>query len=274
MPGAGDAGGVHFDFGGFDFGGGGGGAGPSFRDLFSQYFRGGAAAEAPSHAEPGSSLEYQIEITFWEAVRGTVKKLTISRLDACADCRGTGTAGQPQSCTACGGSGQVTQTSGKMRFNLTCTRCGGTGRTRNICRACGGDGRVRRADTIEIRIPAGVQTGSRVRVPGRGNAGTAGEPPGDLYIITDVQPHPFFDRRGDDIYITVPIPSPRQRSAQKSKYPRSTGLRGPCASPRGPTAGRSCACAKRACPRFEPRDNAGMSTSNCKSWCRNRWTNA
>ena len=107
-------------------------------------------------------------------MHGTVKKLTIARLDTCTDCRGTGTVGQPQTCTACGGTGQVTQTSGRMRFNLACTRCGGTGRIRNLCRLCGGDGRVRRVDTIEVRIPAGVQTGSRVRVPGRGNAGTAG----------------------------------------------------------------------------------------------------
>jgi molecular chaperone DnaJ len=226
MPSTGNAGDVQFDFGGFDFGGGqgAGGAGPSFRDLFSQFFRGGgAAAEAPSEAERGSSLEYQIEISFWEAVRGTVKKLTISRLDTCTECRGTGTAGQPQTCTACGGSGQVTQTSGKMRFNLTCTRCGGTGRIRNICRVCGGEGRVRRADTIEIRIPAGVQTGSRVRVPGRGNAGTAGEPPGDLYIITDVQPHPFFDRRGDDIYTTVPVTVTEATLGAKIEVPTIDG---------------------------------------------------
>jgi molecular chaperone DnaJ len=226
MPAPGDAGNVHFDFGGFDFGGGpgAGGAGPSFRDLFSQFFRGGgAAAEAPSGVEPGSSLEYQIEISFWEAVRGTVKKLTISRLDTCSECQGTGTVGQPQTCTACGGSGQVTQTSGKMRFSLTCTRCGGTGRLRNTCRDCGGDGRVRRTDTIEIRIPAGVQTGSRVRVPGRGNAGTAGEPPGDLYIITDVQPHPFFDRRGDDIYTTVPITVAEAALGAKIEVPTIDG---------------------------------------------------
>src|SRR5579862_2124320 len=113
MPPPGTPGGdVHFDFGGFDFGGAGGnagagGAGPSFRDLFSQFFRGGgAAAEAHPESEPGSSLEYQIEISFWEAVRGTVKKLTISRLDTCAECHGTGAVGQPQSCTACGGTGQ------------------------------------------------------------------------------------------------------------------------------------------------------------------------
>jgi molecular chaperone DnaJ len=224
IPNPADAGNVHFDFGGFDFGGGAGGAGPSFRDLFGQFFRGGGApTEAPSEAEPGTSLEYQIEISFWEAVRGTVKKLTISRLDACTECHGTGATGEPQTCTACGGTGQVTQTSGKMRFNLTCSRCGGTGRTRNICRVCGGDGRVRRADTIEVRIPAGVQTGSRVRVPGKGNAGTGGEPTGDLYIITDVQPHPYFDRRGDDIYTTVPITVSEASLGAKIEVPTIDG---------------------------------------------------
>ena len=226
MPNPGDGGDVHFDFGGFDFGGGAAqGGGPSFRDLFSQFFRGGGAAQAEpaTYAEPGTDLEYQIEITFWEAVRGTVKKLTISRLDVCSECHGTGMVGQPQTCTACGGTGQVTQTSGKMRFNLTCTRCGGTGKIRPICRVCGGDGRVRRADTIEIRIPAGVNTGSRVRVAGRGNAGSAGEPPGDLYIITEVQPHPFFDRRGDDLYTTVPITVPEASLGAKIEVPTIDG---------------------------------------------------
>src|SRR5258706_8281944 len=109
MPEGADPGDVQFDFSGFDFGGGGGGAGPSFRDLFSQFFRGGATAEAPSRSEAGSSLEYQIEITFWEAVHGTVKKLTITRLDVCTECHGSGAVGQPQTCTACGGTGHVTQ---------------------------------------------------------------------------------------------------------------------------------------------------------------------
>src|SRR5215469_13496614 len=226
MPNPGAGGDVHFDFGGFDFGGGGAqGGGPSFRDLFSQFFRSGGAAQAEpaTYAEPGTDLEYQIEISFWEAVRGTVKKLTISRMDVCSECHGTGTVGQPQTCTACGGSGQVTQTSGKMRFNLTCTRCGGTGKIRPICRTCGGDGRVRRADTIEIRIPAGVNTGSRVRVAGRGNAGSAGEPPGDLYIITEVQAHPFFERRGDDLYTTVPITVPEASLGAKIEVPTIDG---------------------------------------------------
>jgi molecular chaperone DnaJ len=216
--------GVHFDFGGFDFGSSGGGS--SFRDLFSQVFRGGGAgagARTEIDSEPGTDLEYQVDITFWEAMRGTVRKLTVARLETCTECHGTGTIGQPQVCSVCGGTGQVTQTSGKMRFNLTCTRCGGTGRIPTICRLCGGDGRVRRADTLEVRIPAGVSTGSRVRVAGRGNAGTGGAPPGDLYIITEVQPHPYFERRGDDLYTVVPITVTEASLGAKIEVPTLDG---------------------------------------------------
>lgn len=212
---------VHFDFGGFDFGGSGG---TNFRDLFSQFFRGGGGvAEAERDTEPGSDLEYQIAISFWEAVRGTVKSLTITRLETCTTCGGSGAVGTPQVCDVCGGSGQVTQTSGKMRFNLACTRCGGTGRIRAVCPTCKGEGRVRRADAIEVRIPAGVQTGSRVRVAGHGNAGTHGAPPGDLYIITEVQPHPYFDRRGDDLYTVVPITVTEAALGAKIEVPTLDG---------------------------------------------------
>ena len=212
---------VHFDFGGFDFGGSGG---TNFRDLFSQFFRGGGGvAEAERDVEPGSDLEYQIEISFWEAVRGTVKSLTITRLETCPTCNGSGAVGTPQVCDVCGGSGQVTQTSGKMRFNVACPRCGGTGHIRTVCPTCKGEGRVRRADTIEVRIPAGVQTGSRVRVAGHGNAGTHGAPPGDLYIITEVQPHPYFDRRGDDLYTVVPITVSEAALGTKIEVPTLDG---------------------------------------------------
>ena len=213
------AGEVHFDFGGFDFGGVGG---TSFRDLFSQFFR-GASAEAATQPQPGSDLEYQIETSFGEAVRGTVKKLSITRLDNCGECHGTGATGAAQVCTACGGSGRTTQTSGRMRFNITCSRCGGSGRLHTMCRHCGGEGRLRRAETIDIRIPAGVGTGSRVRVPGRGNVGTLGAPPGDLYIILDVQPHPFFERRGDDLYTVVPITVTEATLGAKIEVPTLDG---------------------------------------------------
>jgi molecular chaperone DnaJ len=211
----------HVDFGGFDFGGSGG---ASFQDLFGQFFRGGAgAAHGTPEAEPGSDLEYQIQIGFWEAARGTVKKLTISRLDVCETCHGAGSVGSPEVCPQCKGTGQISQTSGKMRFNLACPRCGGSGRIRTACPTCGGEGRVRRTETIDVRIPAGVQTGSRVRVAGHGNAGTDGVPPGDLYIVTQVEPHPYFDRRGDDLYTVVPITVTEAALGAKIEVPTLDG---------------------------------------------------
>jgi molecular chaperone DnaJ len=219
------AGAQHFDFGGFDFGGSGGSGGASFQDLFSQFFRGGGAATAPGaqEAEPGSDLEYQIQIGFWEAARGTVKKLNIARLDVCATCHGHGTVGSPQVCPQCKGTGQISQTSGKMRFNLACPRCGGTGSISTACPTCGGEGRIRRTETIDVRIPAGVQTGSRVRVAGHGNAGTNGIPPGDLYIVTQVEPHPYFERRGDDLYTVVPITVTEAALGAKIEVPTLDG---------------------------------------------------
>jgi molecular chaperone DnaJ len=210
------------DFSGFDFGGSGG---TSFRDLFSQFFRGGGGrGEEVVEREPGSDLEYRVEIGFWDAIRGAVKKLTVTRLDACPTCHGTGTPGKGEIvCPECGGTGQLTRTSGNMRFNVTCPRCGGTGRLRNACSTCGGEGRVRRTETIDVRIPPGMQNGARVRVPGKGNAGTMGAPTGDLYIILDVQPHPYFERRGDDIYTRVPITVSEASLGAKIEVPTIDG---------------------------------------------------
>ena len=92
-----------------------------------------------------------------------------------------------------------------MRFNVACPQCGGAGRAQDVCAACGGEGRRPESETLEVRIPAGASDGSRVRVAGNGNMGRQGGPTGDLYIITKVAPHPFFERRGDDIYTTVPV---------------------------------------------------------------------
>lgn len=221
-PGAGvGPGGMHFDFGGFDFGGGGG---TSFRDIFSQFFRGFGGEPEGAEAEPERDLEYQVDIDFWESVRGAVKKLTFTRLDACHACRGSGAGpGSQQVCTACGGAGQTVRVAGSMRFNMTCSHCGGTGKLRPICRECGGEGRMGRADTIDVRIPAGVATGSRVRVPGRGSSGRRGGAPGDLYIIFNVQPHPYFERRGDDIHTVVPITVTEASLGAKIEVPTIDG---------------------------------------------------
>jgi molecular chaperone DnaJ len=217
---------INFDFGGFDFGGGGAGGaggGGNFRDLFSQFFRGGRGGEMEPEQEPGNDLEYQIEIDFWDAVRGAVKKLSITRLDSCENCHGTGAVGSPQACTTCGGTGSVQQAAGKMRFNVPCTRCGGTGKLRTACKSCGGEGRVRRTETIDVRIPAGVANGGRVRVPGKGNAGTMGAPAGDLYLRVEVKPHPFFERRGSDLYTKVPVTVSEATLGAKIEVPTIDG---------------------------------------------------
>jgi len=217
---------VNFDFGGYDFGGGSGtaGGGASFRDLFSQFFSGsrGSAGMEPEH-EPGGDLEYQIEIDFWDAVRGAVKKLSITRLDTCETCHGTGAVGSPQTCPTCHGSGTIQQQAGKMKFNVPCTRCGGTGKLRTACKTCGGEGRVRRAETIEVRIPAGVANGGRVRVPGKGNSGTMGAPAGDLYLRVVVKPHEFFERRGNDLYTKIPVTVSEATLGAKIEVPTIDG---------------------------------------------------
>src|SRR5579884_1741701 len=205
-------------FGGFDFsefvnqqapgqerGGFGGGGG--FRDIFSQFF-GGRRGESEGAAEPerGDDLEYAFNIGFWEAIRGTQVKININRQDVCDVCHGSGTAGTGTStCPQCNGSGKVTQMAGAMKFELTCPRCEGRGKLRNVCPKCHGDGRIGHTETVEVRIPPGAQTGSRLRVAGKGNAGVLGGPPGDLYITVRVQDHPFFHRSGDNIEVEVPI---------------------------------------------------------------------
>jgi molecular chaperone DnaJ len=217
---------VNFDFGGFDFGGGGsgaaGGAG-SFRDLFSQFFKSGRGGGMEPEQEAGGDLEYQVEIDFWDAVRGAVKKLSITRMDTCETCHGTGAVGSPQTCTACGGTGTIQQAAGKMRFNVPCTRCGGTGKLRTMCRTCNGEGRVRRTETIDVRIPAGVASGARMRVPGKGNVGTMGAPAGDLYLRVIVKPHEFFERRGDDLYTKIPVTVAEATLGAKIEVPTIDG---------------------------------------------------
>jgi molecular chaperone DnaJ len=218
---------VNFDFGGFDFGGEGAGpsgGGASFRDLFSQFFSGGGRGRAGTEeTEPGSDLEYQIEIDFWDAVRGSVKKLQITRLDTCETCHGTGAVGTPQTCPTCNGTGKLQQTAGKMKFNVPCNRCGGTGKLRTMCKTCNGEGRVRRTETIDVRIPAGVANGGRVRVPGKGNSGTMGAPAGDLYLRVIVRPHEFFERRGNDIYTKVPVTVSEATLGAKIEVPTIDG---------------------------------------------------
>jgi molecular chaperone DnaJ len=218
-PGAG-GGGAHtttqevpFDFSGFDFndfseGAGAAGrraGGGGFRDIFSGIFGGGRGEAMQPHPEPGDDLEYQVNVGFWQAIKGAVMKLNIPHLEVCSNCHGQGYIESPGVCPQCKGKGQITQKSGSMKFNVTCPRCGGSGKNRTVCHVCHGEGRVERTESLEVRIKPGTRDGQRIRVPGRGNAGTMGAPAGDLYIIVRAGEHPIFRRDGDDIYLTVPV---------------------------------------------------------------------
>jgi molecular chaperone DnaJ len=193
----------------------------SFKDIFSQFFKGGGEDEQP---EKGADLEYAFSIDFWQAIRGTQAKIEITRHEVCSTCHGTGQGGDASvACPQCSGSGQVTQMAGAMKFSLTCPRCNGKGRLRNACPTCHGDGRIAHKETVEVRIPAGAQNGSRLRVPGKGNAGTLGAPAGDLYITTRVEPHPFFRREGDNIDIKVPVTVTEASLGAKIEVPTIDG---------------------------------------------------
>ena len=206
---------VPFDFGGFDFSGfqggggrvqeeqGGAGFGGSFRDIFGGMFNGGQrAARGP---QPGTDLEYQVSVDFWTAVRGGVTRLEIQRQEVCPSCKGKSTTGGSVECPECHGSGQVTQMGGRMKFNIQCPRCGGTGKIQNECATCDGEGVVMKKEPLEFRIKPGTRDGQRIRLAGKGNAGTGGGPAGDLYLIIRAGTHPVFRRVADDIYVTVPV---------------------------------------------------------------------
>ncbi|QMV19630.1 DnaJ domain-containing protein [Granulicella sp. 5B5] len=205
-------GGVPFDFGGFDFSGfqGGGrgtqeseGFGASFRDVFTGMFNGGGRqARGP---QPGTDVEYKVEIDFWTAVRGGVTRLEIQRQEQCPTCKGRAVVGGSTECPECHGSGQVTQMGGRMKFNIQCPRCGGSGKVQKACPKCDGAGVLTRREPLEFRIKAGTRDGQRIRLAGKGNAGTEGAPAGDLYLIIVVGPNKLFKRVGDDIHVTVPV---------------------------------------------------------------------
>jgi len=204
---------VPFDFGGFDFSdfqGGraeqqGGGFGGSFRDIFSGMFTGGHKGGAARGPQPGTDVEYQVSIDFWMAVRGGVTRLEIQRQEVCPTCKGKATTGGSVECPECHGSGQVTQMGGRMKFNIQCPRCGGSGKVQHTCPTCDGEGVVTKREPLEFRIKPGTRDGQRIRLAGKGNAGTGGGPAGDLYLIIKAGTHPVFTRTGDDIYVTVPV---------------------------------------------------------------------
>ena len=227
---------VPFDFQGFDFSGfgGGGGAGTtpggqtsggswsSFGDLFSGIFNRGSRGQQQG-PEPGTDLEYQVNVDFWTAIRGGTARLQVQRQELCPTCKGKASTGGTQTCPECNGTGQVTQMGGRMKFNIQCPRCGGSGKVQNACPTCHGAGTVLRDEPVEFRIKPGTRDGQRIRLAGKGNAGVNGGSAGDLYLIIRTGSHPVFTREADDIYVTVPVTVTEAALGSKIEVPTIDG---------------------------------------------------
>ena len=212
-----------FGFAGVDPSYGGGGYGGGFDgsfdfgdlgDIFGSFFGGGfgGGGRARSGPQRGESLRTRLTITFEEAAFGCEKEVSIDRVEQCETCKGTGAAPgtSPETCPACGGSGQVQQRRqtpmGVFATTGPCPRCGGTGKIiASPCKDCGGSGQVRRRKTLKVTIPAGIDNGQIISLRGQGSAGKNGGPAGDLQIVITVQPHQLFRRDGADVYCNAPI---------------------------------------------------------------------
>ena len=201
-PGGGGGGGFHDPFDifreVFNQGGGGGG-------IFDEMFGGGGGGGSN---RDGSDLRYDLEITLEEAARGVEKEISFRKLVSCERCHGSGAepGAKRVTCPTCRGAGQVRRSGGIIVFTQTCPTCGGTGaKIEKPCTECRGEGRVQKTTKLNVRIPPGVDTGSRLRSAGNGEAGSAGGNPGDLYIVLSVKEHELFERQGDDLFCEIPI---------------------------------------------------------------------
>jgi molecular chaperone DnaJ len=264
------AGGVHFDFGGFDFsdlfeGGGAAGSGArshkssgagGFRDIFSGIFSGGRGGAPEEGPEPGSDLEYQVNVPFWTAIRGGVMRLNITRREACPSCHGHGFIEAPGVCPQCHGKGTIEQTGGRMKFNVQCPRCHGTGKNIQTCPTCHGEGSIERTEPLEVRIKAGTRDGQRIRIAGKGNAGLRGGAAGDLYVIIRTEDHPVFRRNGDDIYITVPVSATEAALGSKIEVPTIDG-RALLKIPPGTQSGQKLRLREKGVPSATKEDKRG-----------------
>jgi molecular chaperone DnaJ len=193
-----------------------------FSEIFSHVFAGRASRRQP---ERGQDLEYQILISFEESLRGRNATINVLRKHGCESCGGSGQApgSHEWPCAGCNGAGKTTRSKGHLQFAVTCMDCGGSGRSITLCVRCNGEGCIPATESLEIALPAGVNTGSRIRVPGKGNAGRFGGAAGDLYIVVSAAPHPFFNRIGDNIHCTVPLTITEAALGTKIEVPTVEG---------------------------------------------------
>ena len=186
---------------------------PDLSEIFGDFFGfedlfGGAGARRRARPQRGNDLRFDMTLSFEEAARGVSTKIKIPRMEPCAACNGSGARNSAgiAVCQTCGGHGQVRYQQGFFSITRSCPNCEGTGKVvRDPCQTCKGAGQMEKTQTLEVRIPAGVDAQTRLRIPGEGEPGERGGPRGDLYVVLDVKEHPFFERRNSDLYCTIPI---------------------------------------------------------------------
>ncbi|MBF0621536.1 MAG: molecular chaperone DnaJ [Magnetococcales bacterium] len=213
---------------------GGGAAGGGFNDIFDEFFgdifggggRGGARGRGPGGAQRGEDFRYDLSVTLEDVMHGGEKRIRIPSIISCTSCGGSGAkkGTSPEVCTTCGGAGQVRTQQGFFSISRACPACGGQGRVvRDPCTACQGQGRTRSEKNLTVKIPAGVETGTRIRLNNEGGAGIQGGPPGDLYLVVEVKDHAIFAREGADLICQVPITFMLAALGGKLEVPTLTG---------------------------------------------------
>ncbi len=243
--------------GGFDLGDllGNGGMGDVFGGLFGNHV-GNQGRRRPTGPRRGADLEAEVTLAFQDAVRGAAVPLRLMSTASCDTCRGSGAAPgtSPQACGACGGQGMVSRNQGAFAFAEPCTACRGSGRViESPCPTCRGTGQSSKERTLTVRIPAGVDEGSKVRLAGRGSPGERGGPAGDLLVVVHVSAHPILGRRGDHLTITVPVTYPEAALGAQITVPT---LDDPVTLkvPAGTTTGRTFRVRGRGVPKPTPGD--------------------
>lgn len=217
-----------FEQGQGGFGGGGGAAdfADIFGDVFGDIFGGGGGRRGRPQAQRGADLRYNLELNLEDAVRGKEVELKIPKLSTCEDCDGSGAkvGSSAETCVHCHGAGQIQMRQGFFAVQQPCPHCRGRGKViKDPCRTCHGDGRVERTKTLSVKIPAGVDTGDRIRLNGEGEAGEMGAPSGDLYVQVHVREHPIFARDGNNLYCEVPLSFTRAALGGEIEVPTLEG---------------------------------------------------
>lgn len=216
----------------------------AFSDVFDDLFgdiMGGRRGGGGQRAMRGSDLRYNLRISLEDAYRGMQKTIQVPTAMTCKTCDGSGAEGgaEPQTCPTCSGMGKVRASQGFFTVERTCPTCSGMGRIiKNPCKACGGAGRVEKERSLSVNIPAGVETGTRIRLAGEGEAGLRGGPPGDLYIFIDVAEHPIFQRDGTNLYCRVPVSMTAAAMGGDIEVPTIDGGRSRVKVPAGSQSGR------------------------------------